>query len=178
VLAFFGGTDAFGVSPRVARLVARAGIAVELTAIAATPELAEEIAGIEPAPGQAIHVIGPTDTLAELVADSDVVLSAAGTSAWELFCLGAAVGFICVADNQKDAYVRMAADGLAVGVATLDELSGDPSAAVLRLRQLLTDPDHRARLRAQVWSKVDGLGPARVADALLSLSKPRRVGSS
>jgi spore coat polysaccharide biosynthesis predicted glycosyltransferase SpsG len=170
-LAFFGGTDAFGVAPRVARLVARAGVAVELTAIAATPELAEEIAGITPAPGQAIHVIGPTDTLAELVADSDVVLSAAGTSAWELFCLGAAVGFVCVADNQQDAYVRMDQDQLAVGIATLAELDGDFAEPVARMRELLGDVRLRERLRAACWAMVDGRGPARVADALLALDR-------
>lgn len=173
VLAFFGGTDAFGVAPRVVRLVARAGIAVELTAIAATPELAEEIAGITPAPGQAVHLIGPTDTLAELVADSDVVLSAAGTSAWELFCLGAAVGFVCVADNQKDAYVRMDQDQLAVGIATLAELDGDSADAVARMRDLLGDVRLRERLRAACWAMVDGRGPARVADALLALDCER-----
>lgn len=171
VLAFFGGTDAFGVSPRVVRLVARAGVAVELTAIAATPELAEEIAGIVPAPGQAIHVIGPTDTLAELVADSDVVLSAAGTSAWELFCLGAAVGFVCVADNQKDAYARMDQDRLAIGIATLAELDGGSEGAVARMRELLGDVRLRERLRAACWAMVDGRGPTRVADALLALDR-------
>ncbi|MFD4323191.1 PseG/SpsG family protein [Nocardioides sp. NPDC058538] len=171
VLAFFGGTDAFGVAPRVVRLVARTGIAVELTAIAATPELTEEIAGIEPAAGQAVHVIGPTDSLAELVADSDVVLSAAGTSAWELFCLGAAIGFVCVADNQQDAYVRMDQDRLAVGIATLAELDGDSADAVARMRDLLGDVRLRERLRAACWGTVDGRGPARVADALLALDR-------
>ncbi|OIJ28647.1 hypothetical protein UG56_002180 [Nocardioides luteus] len=171
VLAFFGGTDAFGVSPRVVRLVAGTGIAVELTVIAATSELAEEIAEIAPAPGQAVHVIGPTDTLAELVADADVVLSAAGTSAWELFCLGAAVGFVCVADNQHEAYVRMDRDGLAVGIATLAELDGDTEGAVERMRRLLGDVRLRERLRAACWATVDGRGPARVADALLALDR-------
>ncbi|WP_328528407.1 spore coat protein [Nocardioides sp. NBC_00368] len=175
VLAFFGGTDAFGVSPRVVRLVVRTGIAVELTAIAATPELAEEIAGIVPAPGQAIHVIGPTDVLAELVSDADVVLSAAGTSAWELFCIGAAVGFVCVADNQRDAYVRMDEDRLAVGIATLAELDGDPEVAVARMRDLLGDVRLRERLRAACWATVDGRGPARVADALLALDRVRAI---
>ncbi|MFE6507061.1 PseG/SpsG family protein [Nocardioides sp. NPDC057767] len=175
VLAFFGGTDAFGVSPRVARLVVRTGIAVELTAIAATPELAEEIAGIVPAPGQAVHVIGQTDVLAELVADADVVLSAAGTSAWELFCIGAAVGFVCVADNQRDAYVRMDEDRLAVGIATLAELDGDPEVAVARMRDLLGDVRLRERLRAACWATVDGRGPARVADALLALDRVRAI---
>ncbi|MEI7055133.1 spore coat protein [Nocardioides sp. CCNWLW239] len=173
VLAFFGGTDAFGVAPRVARLVARTGVAVELTVIAATPELAEATHGIEPAPGQVVQVIGPTDTLAELVADADVVLSAAGTSAWELFCLGAAVGFVCVADNQADAYARMDADGLALGIATLAELDADPGRAVTRLEALLGDVRLRERLRAACWTTVDGRGPARVADALLALEHDR-----
>ncbi|NGN91656.1 spore coat protein [Nocardioides sp. KC13] len=173
VLAFFGGTDAFGVSPRVARLVAETGVPVELTVIVATPELAESVSAVAPAPGQVIDMIGPTDTLAELVADADVVLSAAGTSAWELFCLGAAVGFVCVADNQQDAYVRMDEDGLAVGIATLAELDADPEDALAQLAALLGDVRLRERLRAACWATVDGRGPARVADALLALELDR-----
>lgn len=175
VLAFFGGTDAFGVSPQVARLVAQTGVAVELTVIAATPELAESVSGIAPAPGQVIDVIGPTDALAELVAAADVVLSAAGTSAWELFCLGAAVGFVCVADNQQDAYARVDEDGLAVGIATLAGLDADPERAVARLGALLGDVRLRERLRAACWATVDGRGPERVADALLALDRIRAI---
>ncbi len=167
VLAFFGGTDAYGVAPRVARLVAASGLPCALTVVAATTALAEQIEAVEPAPGQTVKVIGPTDDLPALVAEADLVLSAAGTSAWELFCLGAAVGFVCVADNQAAAYTRMGKEGLAVGVATLAELEGDDAGVRPRLRELFGDVRLRERLRAACWAKVDGRGPARVADALL-----------
>ncbi|MBO0843341.1 MAG: spore coat protein [Nocardioides sp.] len=169
VLAFFGGTDAYGVAPLVTRVLVATGVPCALTVIAANPSIEETLRSLSPAPGQMITVIGPSDSLPSLVADADVVLSASGTSAWELFCLGAAVGFVCVADNQAEAYARMSKEGLAVGVATLDELSSDVAGATARLRTLLTDAPLRARLRAAVWAKVDGRGPARVVDALLAM---------
>lgn len=167
VLAFFGGTDAYGVAPRVTGLVAATGVPCELTVIAATPALAAQVEAVAPAAGQRVRVIGPTDDLPALVADADVVLSASGTSAWELFCLGAAVGFVCVADNQAAAYARMGEEGLAVGVASLAELQGDDPDVRQRLRELFGDARLRERLRAAGWAKVDGRGPARVADRLL-----------
>lgn len=174
VLAFFGGTDAFGVAPQVARLVAATGVPCDLTVIAATPELAERIREVVPAPGQSVQVLGPTDRLPELVAEADVVLSATGTSAWELFCLGAAVGFVCVADNQAAAYAQVDKDGLAVGAGTLAELSESTDVVTSRLHALLSDRELRERLRRACWSKVDGLGAARVADALLDAGDPIR----
>lgn len=174
VLAFFGGTDAYAVAPRAAELLVATGVPWRATVIAATPALREELAAVEMGPGQVLDVIDPTDDLATFVAEADLVVSAAGTSSWELLCLGAAAAFVCVADNQVTSYERVLEQGLAAGLGRPGALTG-PEARD-ELRALLTDPARRNALRRAAWSRVDGRGRSRVADALLSSAQPAGVG--
>ncbi|MEU4193018.1 spore coat protein [Kribbella sp. NPDC026611] len=169
VFAFFGGTDAFGAAPHVIRALAASGAPFEATVVAATPDLATRIAAVDLRPHQQVHVIEPTDQLAAAVRSSDLTISASGTSTWELLCLGATAGLVCVVDNQVMGYERAIATGTAAGVGVLSDLQADPSSAAGVLKQLLTEPAERARLAAAGWELVDGKGRERVADALLDL---------
>ncbi|MGW1343382.1 PseG/SpsG family protein [Kribbella sp. NPDC002412] len=170
VFAFFGGTDAFGAGPYVVQALAATGVPFEATVVAPRPELADQIAAVELGPQQGVDVIGPTDQLAAAVREADLTISASGTSTWELLCLGATAGLVCVVDNQVMGYERAVATGTAAGVGVLSDLKADPSAAAAVLKRLLTDPAERTRLAAAGWELVDGNGRARVADALLALT--------
>jgi spore coat polysaccharide biosynthesis predicted glycosyltransferase SpsG len=172
VFAFFGGTDAFGAGPAVVRALAGTGTPFDATVVAPRPELAEQVAAVELAAGQRVEVIGPTSRLAETVAGADLVISASGTSTWELMCLGATAGLVCVVDNQVMGYERAVATGAAAGVGVLSELRADPTAAAVVLRGLLTDEVERLRLARAGWRLVDGLGRRRVVDALLMRVRP------
>jgi len=132
--------------------------------------LAAQIAAVELQPRQRVDVIGPTDQLAVAVRAADLTISASGTSTWELLCLGATAGLVCVVDNQVMGYERAIATGTAAGVGVLSDLKEDPSAAAAVLKRLLTDPAERARLASAGWKLVDGNGRVRVADALLALT--------
>lgn len=159
VFAFFGGTDAFGAGPRVARELVATGRPFDLTVVStrAWPD------DVQAGAGQAVRVIGATDDLASYVRAADVVVSAAGTSTWELLCLGAAVGLVCVADNQALSYGRTVEAGLAAGVGTLADLATTAGPA---LDRLLDDGEWRAELRRRGHAAVDGRGRQRVADAV------------
>jgi spore coat polysaccharide biosynthesis predicted glycosyltransferase SpsG len=170
VFAFFGGTDAFGAGPQVVRALAVSGAPFEATVVAPAPELAAQIAAVELRPQQRVDVIGPTDRLAAAVLDADLTISASGTSTWELLCLGATAGLVCVVDNQVMGYERAIATGTAAGLGVLSDLKTDPSAAAAVLKRLLTDPSERARLATAGWRLVDGKGRTRVADAFLALT--------
>lgn len=173
VLAFFGGTDAYGAAPLVVPALVATGLPFRLRVVAATEERRRELAAVATRPGQQVEVIAPTDRIAGLVTSADLVVSAAGTSSWELLCLGAAVGFVCVADNQAASYDRAVAAGLGVGLGRLAEVAADPAPAVDALRTLLADEEARSALRARGWSLVDGGGRGRVIDAFEAV---RRAG--
>lgn len=168
VVAFFGGTDVAGAGPVIAACLARTGCAFDATFVAADAELRERFRAVRPAgPEQHLDVIGPTQGLADLIVRADLVLCAGGTSLWETFTLGAAVGVLCLADNQRAAYARVLATGAAAGLGDLEQVRAGPAATTRILSELLLDPARRSSLARAAWRMVDGGGKARVADALI-----------
>ncbi|TDB77640.1 PseG/SpsG family protein [Micromonospora sp. KC721] len=175
VLAFFGGTDAVGAAPVLTRVLLDTGHPMELTVLAARPRIEAELAALTCGRGQTLRVVPPTDGLPTMIRAADLVVSAAGTSTWELCCLGAPSALVCVVDNQRESYHRVVAHGLAAGLGELPELAAPGmagraarAAAAGILRGLLASPRRRAALSARGWATVDGQGRGRVADALLS----------
>jgi spore coat polysaccharide biosynthesis predicted glycosyltransferase SpsG len=139
------------------------------TIVAADDSLRRDLLALQPGPGQKLEVITPTDRLPELLAGADLVLSASGTSTWELLCLGLPAALVWVVDNQILGYERTTARGLAAGLGHLPALTEagiEAGAAVDLVRSLLISPGARAALAARAWAAVDGLGTARVAEAL------------
>jgi spore coat polysaccharide biosynthesis predicted glycosyltransferase SpsG len=173
LLAFFGGTDAFGAAPIVARLVLLTGVPVEITVVAGSPGLRAQLDRLPVGDGQQLHVIDPTDQLPEHIAAADVVVSASGTSTWELLCLGAPAAMVWVVDNQWLGYERVMARGLTAGIGLLSDLANPASPAaglaVVTLRDLLTNPAVRTELSTRAMALVDGRGRERVADEFLAL---------
>jgi spore coat polysaccharide biosynthesis predicted glycosyltransferase SpsG len=174
VLAVFGGTDAFGAAPVLTRALLATGAPVDLTVVAGSADLRAELTALAPVAGgpQRVTVIDPTDRLAELVVGADLVISASGTSTWELFCLGAACALIWVVDNQEEAYHRVVASGAAAGLGALADVRDDAGPATAELRRLLADPAARERLAAAAWQAVDGRGRERVLAAVEAASAP------
>ncbi|HWS34601.1 MAG TPA: spore coat protein [Actinoplanes sp.] len=170
VVAFFGGTDAYRAAPQVAQLLADTAAPFDATVIAADPGLRADLARIPPGEGQRFDIIDPTDRLPELLAEADLVVSASGTSTWELLCLGRAAALVWVVDNQILGYDRTVARGYAAG---LGRLGAFDEHAVTTLRRLLLNPADRTALAVRGWAAVDGRGVERVADVLLRESSPR-----
>jgi spore coat polysaccharide biosynthesis predicted glycosyltransferase SpsG len=167
VLCYAGGTDPFGAVAVLARLVVAAGdTGVDLTVVVARDELR---AAVPSGPG--ISVIGPTDDLPRRAAGADLVVCAAGTSIWELLCVGTPAVVVWLAENQREGYTRTVGAGLAAGLGRLDDLRVgcvQSEQAEATLRRLLTGASERADLAARGWRAVDGQGRVRVADAVLS----------
>lgn len=187
VLVVFGGTDPFGGAPVAAELVLATGRPVQVIAIASDATNAEQLAALPRAEGQSLEVLARTDDLPALAVDCDVVVSASGSTVWELACLGVATGLVCVVDNQQVGY-RIATgmdehgsaedeaaagrEQLCVPVGILEQLRVDPSAreqAVEQLGRLLDDSAWRHRLAVRGQQLVDGRGRERVADLLEGL---------
>ncbi|MFI6237018.1 PseG/SpsG family protein [Micromonospora sp. NPDC050784] len=182
VLAFFGGTDAVGAAPVLTRVLVATGHPMDLTVIVGRPEIEAEVEDVTPGRGQIIRPVPPTTSLPALIAEADLVVSAAGTSTWELCCLGAPSALVCVVDNQRESYTRVVRHGLVAGLGELPELTAGGVAgraaratAARTLHGLLSSPQRRAALGARAWSTVDGRGRARVVDAVFDAVRPAAV---
>jgi spore coat polysaccharide biosynthesis predicted glycosyltransferase SpsG len=168
VVGFFGGTDPFGAAETVAPLLLAASPGLSVTFVSPWQTVAERLLQLERSAGQRIEVIQPVDDLPALVMDADLVISAAGTSLWEMMCLGIPSAVISVADNQALGYRAVVSHGLAVGLGSLGSLRHKQSArdqAVAALRRLVIDTRLRTDLAKRAWRLVDGLGRERVVNA-------------
>ncbi len=111
-----------------------------------------------------MRVIPPTDRLPELMAEADLVLTAAGSASWELLHLGVPTALTWVADNQSAGYEALVHGGLAAG------LGREPGpAAVATLARLLATPTLREEYGRRGRNLIDGRGRERVADTLLGV---------
>ena len=107
-----------------------------------------------------LNVLAPVDDLAAMMSAHDLVISAAGTSVWELCCIGVPMAVVWAVDNQREGYDRVVAAGAAIGLGG-PGLGGDERAVDL-LTRALTDSRVRADLVLAGRQVVDGLGAWRV----------------
>jgi len=131
------------------------GLPMSVRAISAEP------VAVVPGEGQTFTVGRPTTALPALLAEADLVVSAAGVTLLELCCVGAPAALVRLADNQAAGYSAALTQGLAAGLGEVADLP----AAVDTLRALLTDPAARAGLASAALSTVDGQGADRILDA-------------
>lgn len=111
-----------------------------------------------------VQVLTDVDNMAELMAESDLAIGAAGGTAWERCALGLPSLVMVLADNQ-----RFVADALAAHKAALVVPSPEHLAHALRL--LCLDDEGRSRMRAMSLAAsglVDGIGASRVCHEMLA----------
>ncbi|GAB3356608.1 spore coat protein [Amycolatopsis echigonensis] len=116
--------------------------------------------------GQTIRVAAPHAGLLDLLAGTDIAISASGVTFLELCCLGVPTAAVQLVDNQAAGYRAALERGLACGLGPADTLGARLPEATETLRQLLSDASLRSRLSAAGQSAVDGRGVDRVLDVL------------
>lgn len=171
VLVVMGGTDPHRRTPGVLSILAATDLPLHVTAIVREDQRTACATAAGPLE---VDLIAPVDNLAGLMVQHDLVVSAAGSSVWELCCLGVPMALVCAADNQRAGYDRVVASGAAVGLqSSLDE--GDTNLAATQLRTVLASAATRHELARRASAIVDGLGPWRIVrtweQALSSVQK-------
>jgi len=165
VLVTMGLTDVGGVTSRVVdRLRPRLGdVVIDIALGGQAPSL-------RPLTRMASHDrrlrlhIDATD-MATLLHDADFVISAAGSTVWEICTLGLPAAVVVVADNQRAAAGALTERGAALVLDATDAaFEGALDRAVMRL---VTDPAQRAHLSEAAAGICDGQGAGRAAEALL-----------
>jgi len=164
VLVILGGTDPAGLTPT----------ALAALGIAATDLSVRVIAGAFPRPlgvapaGLDCTVLPGVDDMAEPMLWCDLAVSAAGSTAWELACLGTPMALVPVAENQQVVYGPLVAAGAAVGLGAAADAS--PASWGRLLAPVLADADRRESLSRSAARLIDGAGAQRVADAIVALA--------
>jgi spore coat polysaccharide biosynthesis predicted glycosyltransferase SpsG/ribosomal protein S18 acetylase RimI-like enzyme len=166
VLVVMGGTDPMGLAPVVVGLLARTGLALDVTAIA-VGENAQRVRAAAAGSAVSVRVLAPVDDLASMMSGRELVISAAGTSVWEVCCVGLPMAVVWVVDNQREGYDQVVAAGAALGLGGPELGRGQDGAAeraVGLLSGALTDSRARADLAEAGRRVVDGMGAWRVVE--------------
>ena len=114
---------------------------------------------------QAGHLPYPTEVLVnvqgmgELMCDADLVIGAAGSTAWERCCLGLPTLQLVLANNQRPIANALNCAGAAL---LLDRTDLDVSLGAV-MEQLMQDPARLVSMSRSASMLVDGLGSERVA---------------
>ncbi len=162
VLIMCGGTDAGGAATMLTERVLTTLPDVDVRVLATGPP----VGGLAVPSGSTVTVLEPTPSIGPLIDQADLVVTTAGTTVWELCCLGAPMALVIVADNQRE-HCQAALDaGIAVGMGTLPELAAVPT---LPHTATLRSPAELNRLGRRAWETVDGRGAQRVSEAVLAL---------
>ena len=168
VLSFMGGSDSTGASVAVARALSPLLDGLELTVIAPESLHAElvEAFGEDRRP----TIISPTAELPRILGTTDIVLSAAGTSAWDVCALGIPSVLVAVVDNQLSSLQQAEARALALAIDAVT----DPGAIERELAELVNrltaSEELRRSLSDACLSTIDGLGKVRVVERLEQLT--------
>lgn len=113
---------------------------------------------------QAVHeaklIVNATD-MPSLMREADVAISAAGSSCWELACLGVPMLLVVVAENQKDIAAELDRRGAAINLGWFHDF--DMEAWAAQIRSVLMDADRQSAMSAAGRQMVDGRGGDRVA---------------
>jgi spore coat polysaccharide biosynthesis predicted glycosyltransferase SpsG len=164
VLAVMGGTDPTGSIVAVAKALAAIDRVAQSTVVA-PPQWIGELSRVATRV-PAMRVIPTTRHLPALVDTAQVVVTASGTSAWDMCTAAKAAVLIAVADNQRDSLLSALAYGVARGV----DATRDPSAVertlIPTLTALVTDESLRRTLEERCRVVFDGQGVSRVCSAM------------
>ncbi len=171
VLIMMGGSDPANLTPRAIEAITLTPgeFAVTVVVGGSNPHLAAVEAAAASSPHR-VTLIRDASNMAEVMANADLALSAAGSTCWELCFLGLPSVLVAVAENQQQA-----AQALHQSSAAILAPSGTTTSAK-ELAFLLTNLAASAPIRAMMSQRgralVDGLGAARIVAHLLERPEP------
>jgi UDP-2,4-diacetamido-2,4,6-trideoxy-beta-L-altropyranose hydrolase len=106
------------------------------------------------------------NNMAQVMADSDLAIGAAGSTTWELSCLGLPSLLVVLAENQRSIAEALDANGAAISLGDISEKYFSKSLGIA-IKQLIGDAGILLTISATAADIVDGRG----ADKLTSLMR-------
>jgi UDP-2,4-diacetamido-2,4,6-trideoxy-beta-L-altropyranose hydrolase len=105
-----------------------------------------------------------------IMAKSDFAVSAAGVTSYELAFMGVPQANIVIAQNQKASAICLSQAGVSLYLGEMGEFS--PRDVRSRLSKLLHSPNQLTSMTRRGQKLIDGNGPQRIVNAMMSLMKP------
>jgi UDP-2,4-diacetamido-2,4,6-trideoxy-beta-L-altropyranose hydrolase len=164
VLVTMGGSDPENVTGRVIqalRLVQHRDLTATVVVGGSNPHFEALQRAACP---KAITLLKGVSNMAELMAEADVAISAAGSTCWELCQLGLPALLIDVAENQKAVARELRRLGCAIHLGDLEDVTSAKIASQLEI--LLESQELRRTLSQRSREMVDGAGVQRVVSIL------------
>ena len=157
VTLMFGGSDPQNFSAQAARLLLAQGLRVRILAGPAN----RHIAALRALANDRLEVAVSPPSVAGTLADSALIVTAAGGSVGEVAAMGLPALVLVVYDNQAAALA-------ACPYPVLDARGGLPDDLGARIKTLLADPAGLRANAGRAHAKVDGWGPKRLIEALIN----------
>jgi UDP-2,4-diacetamido-2,4,6-trideoxy-beta-L-altropyranose hydrolase len=159
-----GGSDAENLTARAVEALSLAGLDLATTIVVggSNPHLAVLEAAVAHS-GLKIQLIRDVTNMAELMARTDVALSAAGSTCWELCLLGLPALLVDVAENQTALAKELDRRGCTIHIGSKDVSAATIAAGLCRV---CGDRPLRISLSQRSRELVDGNGARRVVSVL------------
>lgn len=165
VLIYFGGIDADGATMLAIEAITCAdlgGVRVDVVVGTRNPHLPAIRATCARDPRFRLHEGGAD--MAELMTRAWLSIGASGATSWERCCLGLPTILLTLAENQRPAATALAREPAALWLGDLSNVTVDLVAGTLKL--LAQSPDLHLTMARRGMALIDGLGTARVRQAM------------
>jgi len=159
LLVFFGGSDPFRGAATLSRVLSNSNLN-NYTVIAPKSdhlEIAQHLAKSD------ANILEFTDSIPKLIAEADVVVSAAGTSAWDISTIGTPAAYFGVADNQTAPLEAIEDFGIGISLGELSEVGEKSTIVQQKIERLILDDEKRFSLFKSAHHLFDGDGCNRVS---------------
>lgn len=164
VVAFMGGTDPDGAIVEVAKSIAAQQLDIELDLVTTSlwaGRAESAVAGLAHA-----RLIEPTEDLPTILGSADVIVSAAGTSAWDICTMARPAVLIALVANQQGSLAPIAQAGVALTIDATPGGAGGISETGQLVASLINDSGLRQGLIQRCKATFDGLGKSRVVKTM------------
>jgi UDP-2,4-diacetamido-2,4,6-trideoxy-beta-L-altropyranose hydrolase len=172
LLISMGGSDPQNFTARVLDALDLDGLEITVV-IGGANRYMDPLRQLESRHGRKIRFQVEVENMAEVMAEADLAISAAGSTCYELALLQVPMILFALADNQRPTARALANSGAAIDAGWFAEFDGQRFADLLR--RLVQNYELRCSLAGNACQLVDGLGARRVCEALLSEEVPRRA---
>lgn len=175
ILVTLGGSDPGNATLKVIRALRQLGgerMRVRIVAGPANPHVDELRDAARAFPGE-LELLTAASGMAALMSWADLAVSAAGSTCWELACVGLPAVLLVIAENQRANANELAAAGFAVNLGWHCDVSVERLAS--EVDGLINCRSRRARMSRRGKTLVDGYGADRVAVALIKLATTLRT---